>query len=183
MPLAPVNCIFLKVPRGCPRPKGPRKPVFRVFPSVRVHSAKAQNIKKLRNAGEKLSGRTDFPPKSAPNSGKLCFSVFGPEFLQVPRGFPRPKGLRKPVFHDFPSVGVRSAKTQNVKNLRNFGGKLLGERIFFPKVPLTLGNCVFPFSARNFSKCQGATLGQKGLETQYFAICRPWGSARPKRKK
>ena len=51
-----------------------------------VRSAKMQNVKKLCYFGEKLLGRPDFFLKSAPSSGKLCFSVFdlGPEFLQVP---------------------------------------------------------------------------------------------------
>ena len=40
--------------------------------------AKTQNVKKLRNFGEKLLGRTDFFHKSAPSSAKLHFSVFDP---------------------------------------------------------------------------------------------------------
>ena len=52
---------------------------------------------------------------------------------------------------------------------------------FPPKMPLALGNRVFLFSAQNFSKCQGAALGQNGLKTRYFAISRPWGSGRSKR--
>ena len=53
---------------------------------------------------------------------------------------------------------------------------------FPPKVPLPPGNCVFLLSAQNFSKCQGAAPGQKGLKDQYFAISRPWGSSRRKCK-
>ena len=33
-------------------------------------------------------------------------------------------------------------------------------------MPLALGNSIFLFSAR-IPKCQGAALGQKGLENQY----------------
>ena len=95
------------------------------------------------------------------------------------KGCPKPKGPRKEVFCDFPPLGFRSAKTQNVKKLRNFGENLFG-RNFFPKVPLAPQNCVFLFPARNFSQCQGAALGQKGLKNQYFAISRPWGSSRRK---
>ena len=94
----------------------------------------------------------------------------------MPRGCPRPKGPKNTVFCDFPPLGVWSVKTQNVKKLRSFREKLLGVRFFFPKVPLAPRNRVFLFSARNFSKCQGAALGQKRPKTQYFAIPRPWGS-------
>ena len=70
---------FSYCPRGRPtRPKGPQNPVFCGFPPLGVRSAKTQNVKKLRNFGEKLLGRTDFPPKSAPSSGKLRRSVFRP---------------------------------------------------------------------------------------------------------
>ena len=100
----------------------------------------------------------------------------------MPRGCPRPKGPENTVFCDFPPLGVRSVKTQSAKRLRCLREKLLGVRFFLPKVPLAQGNRVFLFSARNFSKCQGAALGQKGLKTQYFAISRPWGSGRSKRK-
>ena len=89
----------------------------------------------------------------------------------------------KPVFCDFPAVGVRSAKTQNVKKFRNFGEKLLGRADFFSKsAPSSEKLRFFPFLARNFSKCQGAALGQKGLNPQYFAISRPWGSGQRKHK-
>ena len=100
----------------------------------------------------------------------------------MPRGCPRPKGPKTAVFCDFPPLGVRSVKTQNAKKLRSFREKLLGVRFFSPKVPLAPGNRVFLFSARNFYKCQGAALGQKGLKPQYFAISRPWGSGQSKRK-
>ena len=87
VPLAPGNCVFLPWPgiypsaKGCPRPKGPRKPVFFDFPPVGVRSAKTQNVKKSHFFWEKLLGRTEFSPKSASSTGKWCFSVFGPEFL------------------------------------------------------------------------------------------------------
>ena len=61
----------------------------------------------------------------------------------------------KKVFRDFQPLGFRSAKTENIQKLRNFGENLWGSRIFLPKVPLEPGNCIFLFSARarNFSKC------------------------------
>ena len=62
------------------RPLG-TKPAVCDFPPLGVRSAETQNAKKLRNFWEKLLGRTHFPPKSSPSSGKLCFSVFSPEFL------------------------------------------------------------------------------------------------------
>ena len=83
------------------------------------------------------------------------------------KGCPRPNVPKPPVFCGFPPLGVRSAKTQNAKK---------------EEVPLAPGNCVFLFSARNLSKGQGAALGQKGLEAQYFAISRPWGSGWRKHK-
>ena len=56
-----------------------------------VRSTKTQNVKNLRNFGEKLLGRTDFPPKSAPSSGKLCFSLFGPG--PWPKTSPKPQSI------------------------------------------------------------------------------------------
>ena len=67
--------------KGRPRPKGPRKPVFCDFSPLGGRSAKPQSVRKLRNFREKILGRTDVFPKSAPSSGKVCFSVFGPELL------------------------------------------------------------------------------------------------------
>ena len=72
VPLAPGNRVFLFWPgislsaKGCPRPKGPGKPVFCDFPPLGVRSAKMQNVKKLRTFGEKLLGWMDFPPKKCP---------------------------------------------------------------------------------------------------------------------
>ena len=85
------------------------------------------------------------------------------------------KGLKTQYFGDFPPLGVRSVKTHDAKKLRSFWEKLLGVQFFFPKVPLAPGNRFFLFLARNFFKCQGAALGQKGLKPQYFAISRLWG--------
>ena len=76
------------------RPLG-TKPVFCDFLPLGVRSAKTHSVKKMRNFLEKLLGRTDFPPKSAPSSRKLRVSVFGPEFLL--KGCPRPKGPKTPV--------------------------------------------------------------------------------------
>ena len=93
-------------------------------------------------------------PKSAPSTRKLRFSVFRPEFLCA-KGRPRSNGLNPqyPVVRNFPPAEVRSARTQNVKRLRNFEGKLSGRPDFCPKVPLAPGNCVFLLSARNVSQC------------------------------
>ena len=52
--------------KGCSRPKGPRKLVFCNFPPVGVPWAKTQKPKKLRNFGDKILGRTYFPPKKCP---------------------------------------------------------------------------------------------------------------------
>ena len=131
----------------------------------------------------KLLGRTEFSPKSAPSSGKLCFSVFSPEFLQVPRAVVGQKGVKSPVFRDIPPVGLRSAKTQNVKMLSNFGEKLLGRPDFSPKSAPSSGKLCFSVFDPEFFSVPRAALGQKGLENQDFPISRPWGSGRPKRKK
>ena len=159
------------MPRGCPRPKAARKPVFCDLPPLGVWSAKTQNVKKLRNVWEKLMGRTDVFPKSVPSSGKLHFPVSGSE---VPRGCPRPKGPRKPVFRDSPAMGVRSAKT-HVKKLRNFGDKLLGRTDFSPKSAPGSGKLCFSIFGPEFLQVPRAALGQKGVENQCFAISRPWG--------
>ena len=137
------------------RPLG-TKPVFCDFPPLGVRSAKTQSVKQLRNFWEKLLGRTDFSPKSATSSGKLHLSVFGPKFLQVPRGCPRPKGPKipvgpkVPVFCDFPPLGVRSAKTQNVKKLPTFRKKLLGRTDFSPKSAPSSGKLCFSVFAPEF---------------------------------
>ena len=153
------------MPRGSPRPKGPKKPVFCVFPPLGVRSAKTQNVKNLRNFEEKLLGRADFSSKSAPISGKLCFLRFWSRISLSAKGYPRPKGPRKPVICDFPPLGSGQPKTQNVKKLHNFEEKFLG-RTVLPKVPLAPGNCVFMFltRARNFSRCPKTA--QNGPKTQ-----------------
>ena len=179
MPLAPGNCIFpfsarnifkchgLKVvhvkahvgvpvneaantsAQTCNAP-GPRKPVFRDFLAVGFCSAKTQNIKMLRNLGEKLLGQSDFPPKSAPSSGKLRFFRSWPGISLSAKGCPRPKGPRKPVFCDFLAVGFRSAKTQNVKKLHNFREKLYGAGGFPPKSTPSSGKLLFPVFGPEF---------------------------------
>ena len=93
----------------------------------------------------------------------------------MPRGCPRPKGPKNTVFCVFLPLGVRSVKTQNAKKFRGFREKLLGVLFFVAKVPLALGNRVFLFSARNFSKCQGAALGQKGLKHSILRFPAPGG--------
>ena len=92
----------------------------------------------------------------------------------------RPLGT-KPVFCDFPPLGVRSAKTQNVKKLRNFWEKLLRRIDFPPKSPPSSGKSRFPVFGPEFLEVLRAALGQKGLETLYFAISRLWVSVWPKR--
>ena len=168
--------------KGCPRPKGPKTPVFCDFPPVGVCSAKTQNVKICALFGRNFWVGRIFPPKVPLSLGNCVFSVIGPEFLSVPRGCPRPKGPRNPVFCDFLPVGVRSAKTQTVKTLRTFWEKLLGRTGLPPKSAPSSGKLRFSVFARNVSTCQGAAQGQKGLNPQHFAISRPWGSGRPKRK-
>ena len=51
----------------------------------------------------------------------------------VPRAVLGQNGLKKTAFRDFQSPGVRSAKTEKVKKLRNFGDKLLGRPDCFLK--------------------------------------------------
>ena len=79
------------------------------------------------------------------------------------RGCPRPKRPRKPVFRDFPSVWVHSARAQNVKKVAQLGGETFGADGLFPqRCPLAPGNRVFPFLTRAqiFSKCPRPKTGQ-----------------------
>ena len=115
-------------------------------------------------------------------NGCFHFPVFRPEFLQVPRGCPRPKEPRKPVVCDFPPLGVRLAEPQNVKKLRNFGEKLLGRTDFFLKSAPSSGKLRFSVFRPEFLQMPRAALGQKGLENQYFASSGPWGFGQRKRK-
>ena len=161
-------CFWPGRAQGCPKPKGPRKPVLRFpAPGGPVGQNTKCNVTKCNTKFAQFQGETfgadGFPPKSAPSSGKLCFSVFGPQFPSA-KGYRRPKRPKNPVFCDSPPLGVWSAKTQNVKKLRNFGEKFLGRTYFFPLVPLALGNYVFPFLARNLSKCQGLPLSKRALK-------------------
>ena len=50
-----------------------------------------RDVKELRNFGEKVLGRLDFPLKSAPSTGKLHFYVFrpGPGISLSAKGRPR----------------------------------------------------------------------------------------------
>ena len=75
--------VFLQVPRAALALNGLGNQYFPDFPPLEVRPAKTQNVKKMHSPSQKHSGRTDFPPKSAPGSGKLRCSVFGPgpEFL------------------------------------------------------------------------------------------------------
>ena len=72
---------LLVLSKGCPGPEWPKKTVFRNFPPLGVRSVKTESVKKLRNLGENLLGQPDFPPKTAPSTGKLRFSVFRLEFI------------------------------------------------------------------------------------------------------
>ena len=132
--------------------------------------------------GENFGASDFFSPNVPLAPGNCVFLFSARNFSKCQGAALGQKEPKNPVFCDFPPLGVRSVKTQNVKKLRGFREKLLGVRVFSPKVPLAPGNRVFLFSARNFSKCQGAALGQKGLKPQYFAISHPWGSGRSKRK-
>ena len=93
-------CFFRFLPgislsaKGCPGPKWPKKLVFRDYLPLGVRLAKAENGKKWSNFGEKLLGQPYFPPKGTSSTGKICFSVFRPEFIQVPRAVLGQKGLK-----------------------------------------------------------------------------------------
>ena len=101
----------------------------------------------------------------------------------MPRAALGQKGLKNQYFAICHPLGSGRPKRKMEKSCAILGRNFWGGRIFSPNVPLAPGNCVFLFLARNFSKCQGAAaLGQKGPETPYFAISRPWGPDRPKRK-
>ena len=77
------------------------------------------------------------------------FFRFSPGISLNAKGCPRSKWPKTPVFRDFPSQGVQSAKTENVKKLRYFGEKLFGAARFPPqKVPLALGTCPRPKRAK-----------------------------------
>ena len=139
--------------QGCRRPKWPTNPVFRDCPPVGVRSAKAQTVKKLRNFGENFLERPYFSLKSASSTGKLRFSVFRPEFLQVPRAVLGQNGQR-PSISQFPAPGgSRLAKWTTQNSSATLGRNFRGGRIFSPEGPLAPRKCIFVFSARaqNFS--------------------------------
>ena len=74
----------------------------------------SQKIKCKKNGGfggEAFWAAVFFPSKKAPSTGKLCFSVFRPEFLPSAKDCPRPKWTKPAAFRDFLPVGVQSAKT------------------------------------------------------------------------
>ena len=124
---------FLQAPRAALGQKGLNTQYFAISRPWRSGRPNHNLFKSCAISGRNFWGGRGFCPKSAPSSGKLCFSGFGPEFLLVPRGRPRPKRPEGPVFCDFPPLGVRSAKTPNVKKLRNFWEKLLRRTDFPPK--------------------------------------------------
>ena len=128
--------------KGYPRPKWPKPPVSRDFPPLGVQSSKTENVKKLRNFGEKLLGRPDFFVQSASTTGKLRFSVFRPEFLQVPTAVLGQNGLKSSI-SQFPAPGGPVSQNLTQKKLRNFGEKLLGRPVFFLKSASTTGKLRF----------------------------------------
>ena len=131
--------------KGCPSPKGPRKPVLCDFPPLRVRSAKTQTVEKVAQFLGETFGADGVFPQKCPYVREIAFFPFWPGISLSAKG-PRPTGPRKPVFCDFLPLGVRSAKTQNVKKLRNFGVKLLGRTDFFPKsAPSTRKLCFSVF--------------------------------------
>ena len=83
---------------------------------------------------------------------------------------------QKIVFRDFPPLGVRLAKTETAKKLRNFGDKFFGRPDFPLKSASSSGKLRFSVFRPEFAK------GQNGLENQYFANSCPWGSGRPQQK-
>ena len=181
VPLGPGNRVFPIWPeislsaKGCPRPKGPTKPVFRDFPTLGVRTTKTQNVKKLRSFWDKFLGGRIFFPNVPLGPGNRVFR-FWPEISSSAQGGPRPKGPTNPVFREFPTLGVRMTKTQNVKKLRNFWEKLMGQTDFPPKSALRYGkSCFFPFLtwARNFSKCPRPKTGQKPSKSP---LATTWGS-------
>ena len=94
--------------KGCPRPKGPRKPVFCNFLPLGLRSPITQNVKKSRNFGEKIFGQTDFFPKVPLGPGYYVF-----RFLTRARNFskcPRPKTGQNPSKLPFAPPGGPTEK-------------------------------------------------------------------------
>ena len=92
------------MPRGV---VGQNGDLFRDFLPVGVWAENMSDVKQLRNLEEKLCGRPDFFPKTAPSTGKWRFSVFRPEFLSgflyefLYEGRPRPKWPKTQYFDTF----------------------------------------------------------------------------------
>ena len=86
--------------KGCPSHKGPKKLVFCDFPPVRVRSTKLQNVKTLRNVGDKCLGRTNFFSKSALAPGNCIFLFLALNFSKCPR----PKSGHNPTKSPFPTT-------------------------------------------------------------------------------
>ena len=104
--------------------------------------------------------------------GKSCFSVFGPEFLQVPRAALGQKGPETRISR-FPAPG--GLVGQNTKLEESCA--LLGADRFFPqKCPPSPGKSCFSVFGPEFLSVLRAALGQKGPENPYIAISPPWGS-------
>ena len=116
-----------------------------------------------------------FSPKVPLASGNRVFLFSSWNFSKCQGAAVGQKGLKTQYFAISRPWGVRSVKTENVKKMRSFREKPLGDRFIFPKVPQGPGNRVFLFSALNFSKCQGAALGQKWPKNTVFCDSPPLG--------
>ena len=97
------------MPKGAVGQNGLKIQYFAISPPVGVQAEKMLNVKQLENFEEKLCGWRDFPPKTAPSTGQLRFSVSRLEFLQVLKVVLGQNGLEKRVFGDFP-LGLWPAK-------------------------------------------------------------------------
>ena len=157
----------------------PRNPVFCDFPPLEVQSTRTQTVKKLRNFGEKLLGQTDFFPKSAPSSGNLRkFFRFRLGISLSAKGCPRPKGPRKPVFCDFPPLGVQPTRKM-YKSCSISGRNFRGGRIFLKskkKVTTLSGMVVCNFFTFYVLPDWTPTCGKSqntGIAS-HFGLGRPW---------
>ena len=131
------------MPRAVLGQKGlnPRILRFRARGGPAGQAAKCKKVAQF--LGQNFGADVFFPP----SSGKLHFSVFRPGIFPSAKGCPRPKGPRKPVFHDFPPLGSGRPKRKKLKSCAIPGRNFWGGRISPQKVPLAPGSCVFLFLA------------------------------------
>ena len=117
------------MPRGCPRPNGPRKPLFLDFPPVGVRSAKTQHVKKMRNFGEKILGSSLVGgrfTRTARKTGKIhFFGVFGP--FQAAGGRKVPPDPEKSSQSGIAAAGGRTIESAKCKKLRNANTVPMGQ--------------------------------------------------------